>query len=495
MQTDGWTCLLVTLVRRLMMALTVVAMVPAARAAGVPSSPYLGYIYKYADAMLEKGRDTYGPTKSMMFLSALDRTTMAPLTTRPAAPGGIRREDRVGQPWSELVGANPQLDQNFLRLLYVLRGLSSQEKYAAAADAELKFFLENAASPETRLLAWGEHMFWNVMTDEPNPKEGAVHEFSRPWLLWDRCFELAPEASKRFALGLWEHQIANQKTGAYDRHAAYWKHGAKDGMDFARHGGFYIRTWAGAYAHTGDEVFLKAIDAVLARFEKKRDVKTGMIEGRQSDKNFWPQLSLAIDCDGASRIVPEPLGSRLRQFAAREDEIFVSLPHDLEGRQGFVTMIDKATGKPTEEGYTSRWDARYGAGTTAQVGMMCVSRFENMARPGYAELIAAAADVYLKALPGEDVDAWPMTFGHAISLELAAWRGTSRREYLDRARELGLIAIEAFFQDNPLPRASLKTGHFESITGADTLALALVELHLHSLHITAVRTPDNTIDR
>ena len=37
--------------------------------------------------------------------------------------------------------------------------------------------------------------------------------------------------------------------------------------------------------------------------------------------------------------------------------------------------------------------------------------------------------------------------------------------------------------------------HYETITGADTLALALVELHLSILHITAVRCPPNTIDR
>ena len=52
-----------------------------------------------------------------------------------------------------------------------------------------------------------------------------------------------------------------------------------------------------------------------------------------------------------------------------------------------------------------------------------------------------------------------------------------------------------FWQDSPLPRASMKTGHYETITGADSLALALVELHLSILHITAVRCPPNTIDR
>ncbi len=107
----------------------------------------------------------------------------------------------------------------------------------------------------------------------------------------------------------------------------------------------------------------------------------------------------------------------------------------------------------------------------------------------------AAADVYLKSLPEEGADVWPATLGHAISLELAAWRSTARQVYSDRARALGDVAVKRFFEGSVLPRASLKTEHYESITGADTLALALVELHLHILHITAVRCPSNTIDR
>ena len=129
------------------------------------------------------------------------------------------------------------------------------------------------------------------------------------------------------------------------------------------------------------------------------------------------------------------------------------------------------------------------------IGMMCVARYENSGKTGYHDLITAAADAYLESEPSEGVDAWPMTYGHAISLELTAWRSTAQPKYLARARELGTIAIELFFQDRPLPRASLKTGHYETITGADTLALALVEVHLASLHITAVMAPDNTIDR
>jgi hypothetical protein len=467
--------------------------------APVPKSPFLSVVYRYADTMLEKARDTYGPHKSGLFLSALDRVTFAPLTNRPPAPEGIRESDRAGAKDEPLVGANPQHDENLLRLLYTLSELSGKPKYREAADAELKWFLENGRSTATHLLPWGEHMSWNVKTDQPIAANGAsagTHEFFRPWMLWDRCFDLAPTASRQFALGLWEHQIADDTTGAFNRHAGYWKHEASDGMDFPRHAGFYIRTWAVAYAHTKDETFLKAIEALLNRYERKRHPKTGLIESSSGEEIAWPisSLSLALDCDGAAHRVPSPLATRLRAFAAREDEVFLALSHDLSGAGGFCGPVSTASAQPRGK-VTPLWNARYGASTTAQVGLMCVARYDNTAKPGYSQVIFAAADAYLNSLPPDQADAWPMTFGHAISLQLAAWRHSARPVYLERARKLAEVAVEKFFQDKALPRASLKSGHYESITGADTLALALVELHLNILHITAVRCPPNTIDR
>jgi len=477
---------------------------------GLPSSPFITVVYRYADTMLERGRDTYGPQKSGLFLSALDRKTLSPLNTRPPAPAGIRETDRPGAKGEPLAGANPQLDENFLRLLYFLSSLSSEIRYAQAANDELTWFLKNTQSQDTGLLPWGEHLCWIVTTDSiASGLDKPMHEFSRPWMLWDKCFELAPQESRRFALGLWNNQITDHNTGAFDRHAGFAQASSQEGMDFARHAGFYIRTWAESYDYTKDEVFLKAIDVLLSRYERKRHPKTGLIELKSGSPNAGPilSLSLAIDCDSAARKVPQPLRQRLIGFAAREDEIFCSLPHRLEDKNGFLTSLDLAlasasldasrgsrTGKP-QDSYTSLWDARYGGFTTAAVAMMCVSRYENTGKVRYRDFIVSSADIYKNSLPGDQVDAWPMTFGHAISLELAAFRITARDEYYKRAFELGKVAVERFFGDCPLPRASLKTDHYESITGADTLAIALAELHLNILHITAVRAPSNTIDR
>ena len=127
--------------------------------------------------------------------------------------------------------------------------------------------------------------------------------------------------------------------------------------------------------------------------------------------------------------------------------------------------------------------------------MMCVSRYDNTGQATYRDLILAAADAYHGSLPRDSEDAWPVTFGHAISLQLAAWRHSADWKYMVRARLFGETALEKFWGTNALPRASYKTDHYETITGADTLALALLELHLQVLHITAVRCPPNTIDR
>src|SRR5436190_4858647 len=134
--------------------------------APVPSSPFVRVVYGYADTMLKNGRDKNG-----LLLSALDRNTLAPLTNRPNAPEGLRLSDRVGASDAPLTGSNPYHDENLLRLLSTLTELTLKLQYRAAADAELKWFATNAGTLD----------------------------FSRPWMLWDRCFELAPAASREFA--------------------------------------------------------------------------------------------------------------------------------------------------------------------------------------------------------------------------------------------------------------------------------------------------------
>jgi pectate lyase-like protein len=436
------------------------------------STNLLEVVRRYADTMVERGRDTHGTQKSGLLLSALDRCTLAPLKVRPAPPGGIRRGDRPGRPWVEMNGANPMLDQNLLRVFYALSEITGDTRYARVADEELTWFFNNTMSPKTSLLPWGEHLSWDVMLDVPiSGGEEMMHEYARPWALWDRCFALAPEASVKFALGVWEHQIANHKTGGFDRHAPYFEHGPVDGKDFPRHAGFYIGTWCYAWKYGTNEVFLRAIETLLARFERKRVQKDGSLAA-----TIGP-----LECELAATMVPEPLATRLRTFAAKEDELILA-------------QLRRVIARDPKTYIPPKWQAGYSAGTLANEAMFCLARYEQTTNATYRDLLISIADQYLNAQPEEDVDAWPMGFAHVISAEVAAWRFAKRSVYLDQARTFAGMAVDVFWQDNPLPRASKQTGHYETITGADSLALALLEVHA-AAHGLTNRIPSNNIDR
>lgn len=433
---------------------------------GAQETNFLAVVRGYADAMITHGRDVYGPQKSGLLLSALDRYTLAPLKVRPAPPGGIRRGDRPGRPWVEMNGANPMLDQNLLRVLYTLSEITADARYAKVADEELMWFFNNTMSPKTSLLPWGEHLSWDVIHDIPiSGGEEMMHEFARPWVLWDRSFKLAPQASEKFALGLWEHQIANHKTGGFDRHAPYFEHGPVDGKDFARHAGFYIGTWCYAWKYTTNELYLRAIETLLARFERKRVQKDGSLAA-----TIGP-----LECELAATMVPGPLASRLRDFAAKEDDLILA---DLE--KSFASA--------------PKWQNGYSAGTLGSSAMFCLGRHEQTGKSAYRDMLVKIADEYFDSRPEEDVDAWPQSFAHAISAQVAAHRFTTKPKYLEQAKKFARLAVETFWQDKPLPRASKHTGHYETITGCDSLALALLEVHA-ATHNLRQRVPSNTIDR
>ena len=185
----------------LLLGIALVAPFATCLAAEGESPDYLGVVRGYADAMIEQGRDTYGQTQSPLFAAALDRKTgrlpegdgLKRILEIPRADWGIRANDRT------LSGANPMHDQNLYQVLYGLTKITGDARYADEADKALGWFFEHCQSPATGLMAWGEHIGWDFRTEKPIRN---THEFFRPWVLWDRSFKLAPEACRRFALGL-----------------------------------------------------------------------------------------------------------------------------------------------------------------------------------------------------------------------------------------------------------------------------------------------------
>jgi rhamnogalacturonyl hydrolase YesR len=113
---------------------------------------------------------------------------------------------------------------------------------------------------------------------------------------------------------------------------------------------------------------------------------------------------------------------------------------------------------------------------------MCRERYAQCKDEMYRKaFLAVAAELLGAELPSsKDGKAWePGGVGAAILALVCAHAETGEAKYLDRARAGAEAARVLFFDEgNPLPKMTSKSSHYESITRADTLMMALLQLHL-----------------
>lgn len=452
---------------------------------------YLALVKAYADAMIEGGRDTYGDQHSPLFASAMDRKTLE-IGKFPGIPG-VRGGDR------SLGGANPQTEFGLFSLLYELTQLTGEKKYAQEADRALEFFFKNCQSPKTGLMAWGEHIYWDFQSESMAGKD-SKHEICGEWPFWDQSYRLAPEACWKFALGLWDHQVADKQTGDFSRHAKWSEHGSGRGTDFPRYAGQMIACWADAYARKENETkrdrpeLLRAITTLVVRMESNMTKMPAGYLLAGTDRTHraicWPHsnLELARCLWKSASCVNSELAERMKELALQQDTHFLGLPHTIAIGGGFVSTIDSTTGEPRSRGmnkpYTETWNTGYGQSIHADVANLCYSRLRQIEDENeelaakYGRLILAAADRYLTAEPDRKGVLKPSVFADVIKLLLNAYEMSGDRKYLDRVDHFGRLGIKLFLVDGlALPKATTKHDHYEAITGGPAFMEILLELH------------------
>jgi len=452
---------------------------------------YLTIVKAYANAMIKDGRDTYGAKHSPLFASALDRSTMR-IGSFDDIPG-VRNGDR------SLGGANPQVDADLYAVLYRLTEISGEKRYAKEADQALKFFFSHCQSPLTGLMTWGEHLYWDFKR-EGMGGDDSKHEIRREWPFWNECYRLTPEACWKFAIGQWDHQVANKKTGDFSRHAKWSNHGPQTGADFPRYAGQMIANWTDAYVRKENRVMARrpelvtAISIIVARMEgnMKKSPTGYLLAG--TDENHsqisWPKhnLELARCLWKSAPHMEGELAQRMKNLALRLDLDFHRLPHIINSGGGFVATVDSTTGKPRSRSmnrpYTTTWTLNYGQGTHARMANRCFDRFEQIEKNHpelagkYKQLILSAANLYLTATPDPKNLVKPETIANVITLMISSHRITGKKEYLGRANYFGQLGIKLFLDDGlSLPKATNLHDHYESITGGPRFMHALLKLY------------------
>ena len=448
------------------------------------------YVKAYADAMLENGRDRYGKEHTPLFAAALDRREMRLGSKEDfGSIPDIRETDR------SLGGANPLWEIGLYEILYALTEHTGQVKYAEAADQSLTYFFDHCQSPATGLMAWGEHLFWDFEQEAVGYVKNDYHE-ANAWPFWEKCYALSPEACWKFALGEWDHQVADQETGDFSRHARFLMHGPETGSDFPRYAGQMIERWAIAYGRPENkdrerrEELLEALAVMVGRMESNmEETETGYLPALKGADYVWvtSNLELARCLTEALAVVEGELAERMKRLALAQDRNFLKAPHEITEGGGFAVTLHAHTGVPRHRSmnkpYSATWSTGYGFGTHAGVANLLKERMGQLEvghqdiAAAYQNLILQAADQYLDTEPDTTQPQNPDAFSDVMELMLSAHQLTGEDKYLQRARYFADMGISLFLDDGfPLPKATSQHVHYETITGGPEFMHALLQL-------------------
>jgi hypothetical protein len=480
-------------------------------------SRYLQMVRAFVETMMTHGADHYGPVHSPLFAAMLDLKTLAlPVQSLPEEffhgnprqrqtfkfgfpnpPVGIRPGDRAP------MGNNLEHDINLLRVMYELTALTGEKRYAAHADAYIRFWLLHCQSPETGLMASGEHNSWDFVHERA---WADTHEVYRRFPFWDKLYSIDPYRAVRIADAMWMAQIGDKKVGDFSRHAGYLSYRGETGAAYPRHAGFYMWAYANAYVQTRDPTFSHRIEVLIeSRTGRRLQPFSLLVDpgGFQPEKSLDPVLRLMLwDAAGLvperrdawRRVVREldeedfartrtllPAGSRpLPQPATEKEKAAAERFKDM-ARPG-ARLVISGGARTISLTLSPIWQMSYGSSGVSGRALMNLARYYQTRDARFLKRAEEVADRFVaEGIPPVKSDLWPGAAGQVISLlvtlsgEKTTPTGKASR-YLAFAQEVAGMSIQLFGR-NGLFRADGASEHYEAITGADDLLWGLLQLH------------------
>ncbi|HOX02919.1 MAG TPA: hypothetical protein P5555_10825 [Candidatus Paceibacterota bacterium] len=203
------------------------SMAQAGEGSGAPASDrFLQSVRRFADVILEHGRDHFGEQRTPLFADGLHAGTLAPAVWK-----GKDRQGNV----EEWVLSNFASQQALMRALDGLTGLTGDPKYRQAAEDAAGYALEHLVSP-SGLLYWGGHLAWDLQHDQPVGQGGATtHELKSNQPHYVLMWRVHPDATRRLIESIWAGHILDWSRLDYNRHAAVarpmrpdWQHAFDD---------------------------------------------------------------------------------------------------------------------------------------------------------------------------------------------------------------------------------------------------------------------------
>lgn len=461
-------------------ALLVLAIIPFAVAQGAAkprvSKDYLSYVRKFADTLLEKGLDVYGPKQTPLWAGVLDAETLSVPRTGSPAPAGVRDNDRA------LGGCNLYHDVVTLRVFRVLSVLTGEPNYAGAARQYIDYFLKHAQHPETGLLAWGEHLYYDLFRDEV-AAERKWHELLGWTPPWEELWEVNPDAVSRAIQALRFHYYADDPGQLFNRHALWDRaaHQKPGGQPWIKHSGLFAYSFMFLHSRTNDRRWLAWSRGAGQLYWNRRNPETNLTlscidDPRQHARSASSGMaSLSYWLMKAYRLNPRE--TQMWAQAVTMLRAYDRYAYD-EARDAYragVSLDGIAAGGETIQ----PWNFAYGSPTILPFGRIAAYFARSEEDPAFLEMARRVARI-AKATPMPDnVSIKGLGFALNLSMDLHGLTGESK--YLAEARTYADAAIENFWVENPGGGLFVRQPgdrYYEAKVGVGDLLAGLLRLHI-----------------
>ena len=470
-----------------------------AAAAPAPKK-YLAAAQTFLDTMVDKGTDRYGRKPSPLFCLSLDPETYSP--AKP--PAKIDREYArsfellfrdYGYYWkSHLHSSDLIYDMGTVRALYALTAATGQAKYTRAADACLKFFLDNMVSDQTGHFGWGEHIFYNVFLDymigggftvRGNRNFSFAHELERWTTIYDVFWDKDPAKTLGEIEAIYEYKIHDRETFMNNRHSDYFAgRTTSDTLTFSKHSGLFAHAFAFLHSKTSEPKYLDWARKSADLFWKARHPSTGLI------KNDFQRKETTAETAGMAQLAL----FLMRGYQWHADQSFLDKAvayihaywkhaHAGEGRFRDLLDIDGTDTKPGT--FAQYWESPI---RMAKAAALAYSLTKDKTALELADTVVSRLTpemefdtIIIRSLISDEVEARSC----ALSAALDLYEATGDTKYLSKAQTLADDAISRFLyrglfvsrmQLYPEGDKSVRLKVYDGRSGAGWLALNLIRL-------------------
>ncbi len=183
----------------------------------ISEDEFLQAAVKFADMVVEHGRDIYGTKHSPLFVNNLHVDALM----SPRQLGSLRPDQ--GGPAHPIVPANFDRVQNLLRLLASLSQFTGDPKYAMAAMDSVIYMFDEFTYPNSGIPAMGNHMTVDLYSDRAysDGRLGEIFELEDVWPFYEFFYQVSPEKTEKFVKSCWETYVRDWHTMHYNRHASF----------------------------------------------------------------------------------------------------------------------------------------------------------------------------------------------------------------------------------------------------------------------------------